>query len=195
MRRTRLRTALLVVVAVAFTGIAWEVRRTVRSHHGRSLKDLGDFLPAAAQHIRDFRRIKVENGRTMWEITAKDAQYFDKQDEIVVREPQVVLYLSDGVRKAYISGTEGHIALNGHEMKTVTLRGTVVVRLDDLRLETAEATYDRPRDLITAPGAVTITGKTLDVTGTGMQVQVGPQIVHLLDDVRTRIRNQNAAAS
>src|SRR5437867_7248372 len=75
MRRTRLRAGLLVVVAAALAGIGYEVSRTVGAHRARTLADLGsDFLPTVAQHIRSFRRIKVEKGRTLWEITARDAQ-------------------------------------------------------------------------------------------------------------------------
>ena len=64
MRRTRLRAGLLVVVAAALAGIGYEVSRTVGAHRARTLADLGsDFLPTVAQHIRSFRRIKVEKGR------------------------------------------------------------------------------------------------------------------------------------
>ncbi|TMA37238.1 MAG: LPS export ABC transporter periplasmic protein LptC [Deltaproteobacteria bacterium] len=195
MRRTRLRAALLVVVAAALAGIGYEVSRTVGAHRARTLADLGsDFLPTVAQHIRSFRRIKVKNGRMLWEITARDAQYFDKQDEIVVREPQITLYLSDGERRAHVSGAEGRLVLAGRELRTLTLRGGVTVRLDDLQLETGEATYDRARDLITSPGPVTMRGRTLDVSGRGMEVQVAPQHVRLLEDVHTTLRS-NAAPS
>ena len=195
MRRTRLRAALLVVVAAALAGIGYEVSRTVGARRARTLADLGsDFLPTVAQHIRSFRRIKVEKGRTLWEITARDAQYFDKQDEIVVREPQMTLYLADGERRAHVSGAEGRLVLAGRELRTLTLRGGVTVRLDDLQLETGEATYDRARDLITSPGPVTMRGRTLDVSGRGMEVQVAPQHVRLLEDVHTTLRS-NAAPS
>src|SRR5437016_5810265 len=107
MRRTRLRAGLLVVVAAALAGIGYEVSRTVGARRARTLADLGsDFLPTVAQHIRSFRRIKVEKGRTLWEITARDAHYYDKQDEIVVREPQMTLDLADSERRAHVSGTE-----------------------------------------------------------------------------------------
>ena len=44
-----------------------------------------ELLPQVAQHIRNFRRVKVKDGRTIWEITAADAQYFEHQREIVVQ--------------------------------------------------------------------------------------------------------------
>jgi len=195
MRRTRLRAALLVVVAVALVAIGYQVSRSIIGRRAQTWHDLGaDFLPQAAQHIRNFRRVKVENGRTVWEITAQDATYFEKQDEVVVREPRVTLFVADGGRQTHIAGTEGRLALDGREVRTLTLRGTVVVQLDDLKLVTDEATYDRARDLIRAPGTVTITGQTLDVRGRGMEFEIAPQKMRLLDDVHTVVRS-NAAPS
>ncbi|HLK12852.1 MAG TPA: LPS export ABC transporter periplasmic protein LptC [Candidatus Binatia bacterium] len=196
MRRTRVRAALLVVVATALAGIGYEVSRSVAARHARTPLDLGaDFLPEAAQHIQTFKRIKVERGRTVWEITADDARYFEKQDGIVVREPRVTLFLESG-RQVHIRGTEGQLGLEGgHDLRTFMLRGEVVVQLDDLELHTDQATYTRANDLITAPGAVTIHGKTLDVWGTGMEVEVTPQKIRLLRDVKTRVRGADAATS
>jgi LPS export ABC transporter protein LptC len=195
MRRTRLRAALLVVVAAALVGIGYEVSRSIRARKGHTRLDLGaDFIPEVAQHIRNFRRVKVEHGRMMWEITAEDARYFEKQDEVVVREPRVTLFLSDGARQAHIAGTEGHLRLEGRELRMLTLQGSVMVQLDDLEMRTETATYERTRDLITAPGPVSIRGRTLDVRARGMEVEITPQHVRLLDDVHTVVRS-NAAAS
>ena len=82
----------------------------------------------------------------------------------------------------------------GHDVSMLTLRGDVVVRLDDLELDTEEATYERERDLITAPGVVTVRGRTLDVRGRRMEVDVGPQHVRLLEDVHTVVHGDAAAS-
>jgi LPS export ABC transporter protein LptC len=193
MRRTRLRAALLIVVAAALGGIAYLTSRSVTARQALALKELGkDLLPQVAQRIQNFRRVKVENGRTRWEITAKDAQYFEHEGLIVVLEPRMTFFLDEGQREAHVSGAEGRIALDGREVRSLTLRGAVAVRLDDLELETEEATYDRARDLITSPALVTIRGRTLQLSGRGMEVEVGPQHVRLLDDVHTTLRTDAA---
>jgi LPS export ABC transporter protein LptC len=195
MRRTRLRAALLLVVCGALGGIGWLVSRNVAGHRVRAAEELGaDFLPQVAQRIQNFRRVKVEKGRTVWEITATDAQYFEQSSEVVVSEPRMTFFLKEEGRSARIAGTEGRITLDGHEVKRLTMRGKVVVKLDDLEMETDEATYDRTRDLITAPGVVTMRGRSLAVQGRGMEVDVGPQHVRLLDDVHTTVRNDAAAS-
>ena len=195
MQRTRLRAALLVVVAAALVGIGYQVSRSIRMLQPHTLSELGaDFLPDVAQHIRSFRRVKVENGRPVWEITAEDAQLFDGTGEIVVREPRMTFHLKDGNRRAQVAGTEGRLTLDGRDLKRITLRGQVVVKIDDLEMHTDEATYDRARDLISAPGAVTVRGNTLDVKGLGMEVRVAPQQIRLLEDVHTVMRAADVAS-
>jgi lipopolysaccharide export system protein LptC len=59
-------------------------------------------------------------------------------------------------------------------------------------LETAEASYERARDIITAPGPVVIRGRTVDVRARGMEVEITPQHVRLLADVHTVLRVNDA---
>ena len=151
-----------------------------------------DLLPQVAQRIQNFRRTKMKDGKAVWEITAQDAQYFEAEHAIVVREPRLTVFLEDGARRAHIAGAEGHLVLDGRELRSLTLRGAVSVRLDDLELNTEEATYDRARDLITSAAEVTVRGRLLDVRGRGMEVEVGPQLVRLLEQVHTTVRVDGA---
>src|SRR5262245_45000028 len=97
MRRTRLRAALLLVVAAGLGGIAHLVSRNMVVRRTDLLRELErDVLPEVAQRIQNFRRVKVEGGRTMWQITAKDAQYFEKTHQIVVREPEMTFFMDGG---------------------------------------------------------------------------------------------------
>jgi LPS export ABC transporter protein LptC len=197
MRRSRLRAGLLVVVAMALTGIGYRVWRNVAERTPRSLGELGvELIPEVAQHMQNFHRIKVKNGHMEWEIKADDAQYYEKQNEIVVRVPEVTIYTEEGVQRAWLTGKEAHLGLvdDGKEVGSMELRGDVILWLDDLELRTGTATYDRDRDLITAPGAVTITGRTMNVNADGMEVDVTPQRIRLLENVHTLLK-PNAAGS
>jgi LPS export ABC transporter protein LptC len=197
MRRSRLRAGLLVVVAMALTGIGYRVWRNVAERTPRSLGELGvELIPEVAQHMQNFHRIKVKNGHMEWEIKADDAQYYQKQNEIVVLVPEVTIYTEQGVQRAWLTGKEAHLGLvdDGKEVGSMELRGDVILWLDDLELRTDTATYDRDRDLITAPGAVTITGRTMNVNADGMEVDVTPQHIRLLENVHTLLK-PNAAGS
>jgi LPS export ABC transporter protein LptC len=182
---------LLVVVAVALAGIGYQVRRNVLERAPRSLEELGmELLPEVAQHIRNFHRVKVKNGHMEWEITADDAQYFEKESAIVVRKPELSLYTEAGVLQAWVASEEGRLILAGQdELSSVVLTGDVILWLDDIELRTDSASYDRTGDLITAPGAVKITGRDMDVSAQGMKVDVTPQRIHLLDAVHTVLRS------
>lgn len=187
MQRTRLRAALLLVVAAALGGIGYLVSRSIRARRPASLRELSDFLPEVTQRIQNFRRVKMENGHPVWEVTARDAQYFQVDDQVVVHEPRITLYLDDGVRQCHVSGAEGRLTLSGHELDFLTLRGEVAVRLGDLELQTEEAVYDRARNRITSAAAVTLRGRALEVRGKGMEVDVGPQQLRLLEEVHTTL--------
>lgn len=186
MRRARVRAALLAVVAVALAGVGWQVWRSVGSRPERALEVLGsELLPHVAQHIRNFRRVKVKDGQTVWEITATDAQYFEKESEVVVTRPELTLWLDGGQRKARLTGAEGHLVLDDRELASVTLEGDVVLFVDDLEFRTARAVYDRATDRITSPGAVVITGRDIDLRAEGLEVDVTPQVLRLNGNVRT----------
>jgi LPS export ABC transporter protein LptC len=188
MRRNRLRTTLLVVVTTALAGIGYQVWTSMQATRARPGRSIAIDLPAVAQHIDNFRRVKTKHGKPVWEVKAAEARYFDDQDAIVVRAPEVIFFFEEGTRRATLSGAEGRLQLDGQELETVTVEGDVRLTLDDLEFRTARASYERERDLISAPGAVTITGKALDLKAEGMEVLVTPQQVRLLAQVQTVMR-------
>jgi LPS export ABC transporter protein LptC len=186
MRRRGLRAAMLVVVATALAGIAFQVWTSTSATRPDPSHELDvELIPDVAQRIRGFKRVKMEDGRPVWEVSAKEAQYFEKQELIVVVEPRVTFYFDDGEQTASLAGKEGRLQLAGRELTNVELRGGVTVLLDDLRMNTNEASYDRARDLIVAANEVTIRGRSLDVRARGMEVEVEPQRMRLLADVHT----------
>ena len=188
MRRRRLRTTLLVVVTAALVAIGYQVMTSVRATRTRPSRGIAIDLPAVAQHMQDFRRVKTKQGKPVWEIKAVDARYFDDKNEIVVQAPEVTFYLNDGARRATLKGAEGRLHLDGQELESLNMQGDVRLFLDDMEFQTATASYLRDKDLISAPGAVTITGKALNVQAQGMEVEVTPQHVRLLADVHTVMR-------
>jgi LPS export ABC transporter protein LptC len=179
---------LLVVVTTALAGIGYQVWTSMQATRARPGRSIAIDLPAVAQHIDNFRRVKTKHGKPVWEVKAAEARYFDDQDAIVVRAPEVIFFFEEGTRRATLSGAEGRLQLDGQELETVTVEGDVRLTLDDLEFRTARASYERERDLISAPGAVTITGKALDLKAEGMEVLVTPQQVRLLAQVQTVMR-------
>jgi len=192
MRKRRLRRVLLAGVLTALGGIAYLVS-SIMSARLDPVRLGAELLPQVAQRIQNFRRVKVKDGRTVWEITADDAQYFEDDNQIIVHEPRLTFFLKDD-RPCRVTGSEGKLSLDGRDIESVTLGGGVSVELDELVLETDEATYDRERDLITSPGAVTVRSRSLEVRGKGMEISVGPQQLRLLGEVHTTVRSDAATS-
>ena len=98
-------------------------------------------------------------------------------------DPVVALYLADG-REVSLRGTSGTVFLDGRDLKRVDVEGAISVQLGDYTLSTDRASYEADRDLVTAPGAVHITGGGLDIEGLHMEVEVGAQRLRLAEQVR-----------
>src|SRR5215470_9786051 len=111
-----------------------------------------DLLPEVSQRIRDFRRVKVSDGRTVWELKANEAQYFEEQKEILVIHPEVAFY-GDGDPVRMV-GREGHVRLDGRELDWLNVDGGVQVSVGDYKLETEQAVYYRDRNSIVAPKGI-----------------------------------------
>jgi LPS export ABC transporter protein LptC len=185
--------ALLAVVVAALAGIGLATWQNMRARQPRTTADLGtDFLPDVTQHIQNFRRVKVKDGKAVWEVEAEDAQYTDGNQQVVVRKPRVTFHLEGENRRAELVGAEGRLTLDGKELVAVTIKGDVVLLLDELEFRTDEALYDHGSDRIAAPGVVTIRGKALDVRGLGLEVDVTPKRVRLLREVHTVLRSDAA---
>lgn len=190
-----MRAGLLVVVACAFAAIAYTTVQSIALRKVKDVAALGEKLKAeVAQQMRNFKRVKVEKGRTVWEIEADEAQYMADQTQVVVRHPRVTVHMKDDDRTAVIAGTEGTLHLVNGEVTHVDLTGAVTVVMDDLELTTDVASYDQQADMIRAPGPVTMKGQTMEMHATGMEVEVKPQLVRLLADVQTVLRSRDAAS-
>jgi LPS export ABC transporter protein LptC len=185
--RKRLRLGISAVVLVLLGGVGFLVGRSLWRQRQSELAQKGlEFLPGVSQHIRDFHRVKVQDGRKVWEVSAQDAQYFQEANLIVVREVAMELYLRDGGTVG-LKGDKARIVLDGREVQRVELDGGVEVTASDYVVRTDRATYDHRRRLISTPGPVEISSKALQLRGDRMEVQVDRERVKLLRNVSMRL--------
>ena len=183
--RNRFRISVIGMVAALLAAVGFLVTRSLWQQHRRDLARKGlEFLPGVSQHIRDFHRVKVQDGRKVWEVAAQDAQYFQEQNTVVVRNATMQLYLRDG-RSVGLRGDEARILLEGREVTRVELSGSIEVTASDYVIRTDRATYDH--DLISAPGAVEISGRGLQLRGDRMEVHVDTERLNLFHTVAMRL--------
>ncbi len=186
--RRRLRLSISALVVVLLAGVGFLVGRSLWQQHRSDLTQKGlEFLPGVSQHIRDFHRLKVQDGRKVWEVSARDAQYFQEANLIVVRAAMMELYLRDG-RTIGLKGDEARIVLDGREVQRVELNGSIEVTASDYLVRTDRAIYDHTRALISTPGAVEISGRALQLRGDRMEVQVDTERVTLFRNVSMHLQ-------
>ncbi|MGH3055590.1 MAG: LPS export ABC transporter periplasmic protein LptC, partial [Gaiellaceae bacterium] len=178
----------ITLVVVLLLGIGGLVGRSLWQQHGKDVARVGlEFLPGVSQHIQDFHRVKVQDGRKMWDVAAQDAQYREEDQTISIRGAAVQLFLKDG-RTLGLKGDEGTILLDGREIMRVDLSGQIQMTLADYVLRTERATYDHQQRVISSPGAVEISGRALSVRGDSMEVHVDSEKLTLTHKVSMLIQ-------
>ncbi len=186
--RRRVRYALGLTVLVAVGALGMQLGRNLWAQHLRALRTSAlDFLPEVAQRIQNFRRVKMQGDHKVWEVAAREAQYFEDDQQIVVREPEVSFYLKGDQGSVSLRGNEGKIYLSGREMQRVDLQGEIELRFRDYLVKTAQATYAQDADTVVTP-SVAITGDGLALHGSRMTVDVGTQRLLVEGDVETVLK-------
>ncbi len=173
--KVRLRNVVVALIVVLLSvGAGLLARELWIRRQGELGRQALDLLPSVAQRIQDFHRVRIDDGRKMWEVSAREAQYFDEEEFVVVREPMVSVFLEDG-RVIALRGNEGKVFLGGRDLERVELTGDIDVRLGEYLLQTEFVKYEVEGDLIVAPGRVQIAGDVFDILGGRMEVEVKSQ--------------------
>jgi len=184
--RRRVRTMLGLVLVLAVGAVGVQLVRSQWAQHLRSLRSQElDFLPQVAQRIQNFRRVKMEGDRKVWEVAAREAQYYEEDRQIVVDGPEVSFFVKDDQGVVSVKGKQGKILLDGREMDRVDLEGDIELRFQDYLVKTDKAFYQRADDSVVSPGAVVVTGDGLSLSGERMTVEMGSQRVRVEGKVRT----------
>jgi LPS export ABC transporter protein LptC len=181
--RSRLRLLVGVLLVAILGGGVWLLWRDAAARRAADrAATTVDVLPNVSQRIQNFHRVKVEDGRKVWEVQAREAQYREGDGVVMVIEPVVALYLADG-GEVSLRGTRGTVFLDGRELKRVDVEGAITVQLGDYALTTDRATYEAEHDLVIAPGTVRIRGGGLEAEGQRMEVEIGAQRMRFAEQV------------
>lgn len=184
--RRRVRTFLGLILVVAVGAVGVQLARSQWAQHLRSLRTRElDFLPQVAQRIQNFRRVKMDGDRKVWEVAAREAQYFEDDHQIVVDEPEVNFFVKDDSGVVSVKGKQGKILIDGREMDRVDLDGGIELRFRDYLVKTDRAFYQRADDSVVSPGAVQVTGNGISLSGEHMTVEMESQKVRFEGKVRT----------
>jgi LPS export ABC transporter protein LptC len=177
------------LVTIGAVGV--QLARSQWAQHLRSLRTRElDFLPQVSQRIQNFRRVKMEGDRKVWEVAAREAQYFEEDKQIIVDEPDVTFFVKDGQGVVTVHGDKGKILLaDGREMDRVDLEGDIVLKFRDYVVKTDRASYQRSDDSVVSPGTVYVTGNGLAVQGEQMTLEMSSQRVRFASNVHTVVQH------
>lgn len=184
--RRRVRALLGVTMVVVVGAVVVQLARSQWAQHLRSLRTRElDFLPQVSQRIQNFRRVKMEGDRKVWEVAAREAQYFEEDKQVVVDDPEVSFFVKDDQGVVSVKSKQGKIILDGREMDRVDLEGGIELRFRDYLVRTDRAFYQRADDSVVSPGAVVVTGDGLSLSGERMTLEMGSQRVRFEGRVHT----------
>jgi LPS export ABC transporter protein LptC len=169
----------------------------IRSNTRRSVLSEGRITDSAAAfadleetgtriHLQDFHRVEVKDGRPVWEVRAKDAQYFAQERVTHINDSSVIVYRRDH-SSVRINAASAKLYMTEESIERAELEGNVVVDLgESVTVTTDMAVYQARTRQIMAPGRVSIEGNGYEVKGARLSLDLDSQLVTLSERVTSR---------
>jgi LPS export ABC transporter protein LptC len=195
LERTQVRRVLIVVVMLALGGLGFVLGRSMVGQRQAEAPPPTDLEPDVTQRIKEFRRVKVKDGRKEWELTAQQAEFFTEQGEVAITGPKLAFYGGEG-RDVEVKGREGRVFLTNGDVQRIELSGGIDVTVGDYFVQTDAATYFQNINSIAAPGEVRLKSSEINLTGQAMLLELGSQRVLFRNGVTTTFdRTSDRAAA
>jgi LPS export ABC transporter protein LptC len=197
MSRDQLRFTIAVVVLFLLVGVGYRLLVTMRDQQAaeEKVKALAPDLSATTeQRMQDFRRVKVRDGKKVWEIVARQARYSPERQEVIVEGPEFLLYLKDG-EKIALKSQEARVHLDGEgrDVMRVELKGNLEMQVGNFSIKTQAAIFENERNTIASDSAVQIDGPGVSIVGQGYLVDIGEKRLTLNANVQTTVNAGEAS--
>ena len=180
--------ALVVLLSYLSTQVGTEPEAIRRLSETIAKENIGQ---EPVQRMTEFRRIKMQDGRKVWEIVAHKARYFSGKNTILIEGPQVSLYFENGEAVA-LRCDEGtlHLTDDTQDLIQIELKGQLEMEFGDVILKTDRAVYDHGKNTISSDSTLYIVGRGFTVKGTGYTVAVNTKQLQLYSAVHTTITQE-----
>lgn len=198
MSRGQVRFALAVTATLLFVAVGYYLMVSVRAQ--KDTQDLveklaPDLSPESDQRMKDFRHAKMQNGKKVWEVAARQARFSQESGELIIDEPELSLFLDNGDMVA-LRCREGRIYMDGKQDVTrMELRGDIKMQIGDFFLQAQEAVYESGRNIVSASSPVQITGRGFTAEGQSYTVEVADKRVTLNAGVATTVTGEQAGGN
>jgi len=186
MRRRILLSVLLVIAAAGISIPALELvgRMSIHDLAVESLRD--EALPELLQRLRDFHRVVTRDGQKVLEISAKEASYFRDSSVVAIVAPKVEFF-DKGERVGEISGGRGSMVVNNGNLLSVEVTGRVRLSFVQFEIDTENVFYNREAGMVVINGPATLKSDQFAVSGTGMTLDLGAQVLRIPEAVHMRV--------
>lgn len=143
---------------------------------------------AVSQRMSEFRRIKMKDGRKVWEIAARQARYLTDSNTVVIDSPEISFYFQDG-ETVELNCREGtiHLHQETQDLVRIDLNGDLTMQVGDVSFTTDRAVYDHQDNTIVSDGVLNVAGEGFTAAGRGYSVTVDTKRLVLDADVRTTV--------
>lgn len=195
LQRTQIRKLLIVGVMLALGGLGFVLGRTMIDQQATvAAPEVADLSPDVSQRIKEFRRVKVKDGRKEWELVAEEAEFLTEQGEVSITGPKLAFYGGEG-RDVEVKGRSGKVFLEGTDVKRIELTGGIDVTVGDYFVQTDKAIYFENINSIAAPGEVRLRSSDIALTGQSMLLDLGTRKVMFRNGVSTTFKRERKGAA
>jgi LPS export ABC transporter protein LptC len=150
-------------------------------------------LPQLLQRIRDFRRVVTRKGEKILEISATEASYFRDRSAVEIREPHLVFY-HEGKEVGSIAADKGWVVVDGAELTSADLEGSVRLKLTKFSIFSESMRYDRLEKQIVARGQTEIFAPELELKGKDLLFDLRTQQLTVQSGVAMKLKRPTGAA-
>lgn len=137
--------------------------------------------------LNNFHRSETKNGKVVWEVTAEQGQYSPDKASVILTKAVLFVYQKDNSKVA-LSADKATLFLDGTALKSAEVTGSVKVHNEKALIETDLATWDNEKNLVHAPGIVSIKTESMDVSGKDMTVNITSKELFLASDVTSTVK-------
>ncbi len=138
--------------------------------------------------LNEFHRSEIKDGRKIWEIKAKNGQYFPEKQSAEVKDADVWLFRENG-EQIFLKAPEARLGFDGTAIRDAFFPDTVhVVYNDRMTVDTSVATYIKSEDTISSEHPVTIDSDMMHVDGNRFIAHVAEKSIIISGGVKTVIK-------
>lgn len=175
----KIKLALFFIIII-ITGIIITIFMEYRSLFNKSAKIISQLSEGATISLGKIHQVSTKNGEEEWMLDADSANYINNKKQAVLNSLEVVFFLKNN-KKVFLKADEGILHT---ELKDIEVKGNVIVKNQDYRIDTKRLKYINKTQTITSKVPVKISGDSLFFAADSMLIDLGSNKAYLEGNVK-----------